>query len=99
MTNINCFYVCNGAQLYSLVDLLGELKTIDDGAFHHHVNEERNDFSNWIKDELKDKTLSNQVGKTTDKEKIIKAIEKRLNSSVNKKKETISKIKRGHKNE
>lgn len=97
MTNINCFYVCNGAQLCSLVDLLGELKTIDDGAFHHHVNEERNDFSNWIRDEIKDKTLANQVGKAKDKEKIIKAIEKRLDSPTYKKKEAISKIKRGHK--
>lgn len=92
MSNINCFYLSNGVQLWSLEDLMRELKEMDDSVFYHHVNDERNDFSNWILGEIKDKVLARQISKTKDKEKMIEIIDKRVNNEMKKKKNVISKI-------
>jgi len=42
-----CFYVANGQCISTLNELQGALEVMDDPTFHHHVNEQRNDFSNW----------------------------------------------------
>jgi len=74
------FYACNGDVLKSLEDLLNFLKNANEEKISTHLNEERNDFSNWIKDILKDKTLAKNFQKTLDKEKLIKAVERRIKS-------------------
>lgn len=101
MKEVNPFYVCNGNSLFSLEDLLNELKNIEDNFFFHHVSGTKNDFSAWVLYELKEKALSNQLSKTNEKEKMIKSIEKRLNklSELKKKKEIIHKIKGAIENE
>jgi len=34
---------------------------MDDGAFCHHVNQDRNDFYNWIKDAFKENELATRL--------------------------------------
>lgn len=92
MTNINCFNMCNGNKLYNLDDFLIELKTVDDGSFHNHVNDERNDFSNWVNDIKGCKVLANQIKKSKSKEEMIIFIEKKINSPLKRKKEILSQI-------
>lgn len=92
MTNINCFNVCNGSELWNLDDLLKELKTIDDSAFSHHANNERNDFSNWVNDIKGNKVLAKQIKKSKSKEEMINFIEKKINNPSKKKKEILSQI-------
>jgi hypothetical protein len=92
MTNIKCFYLCNGIELYSLEDLLRELKTMEDNVFYHHVNDDKNDFSAWILGEIKDKVLARQISKVKNKNKIIELINKRVNNELKKRKNVISEI-------
>ena len=90
---IDRFYLCNGESAGSLNELLEKLRFVDDACFLHHVNEERNDFANWIGDAVGDKVLSRRIGKLKDKEKIIAAIDKRINSPAKIKGNIISQIK------
>lgn len=80
-------------------ELLEVLQVIDDGTFYHHVNDEKNDFSNWILGEVKDKVLARQVSKTKDKEKIILLLDKRVNNDAKRKQFVIAQIKEAIENE
>lgn len=57
------FYVCNGQYLSKLSDLSGSLRSMDDGTYTYHVNNGRNDFSNWISDVFLNKPLSQKISK------------------------------------
>lgn len=52
------FKIADGGTIRNLNELSKSLENIDDTVFMHHVNGERNDFSNWIKDVLKDEKLA-----------------------------------------
>lgn len=90
---IDKFYLSNGDSAGSLRELLDKLKEIDDDCFFHHVNEERNDFANWIGDAVGDKVLGRRVGKLRDRKKIIAAIDKKINTPAKIKKNIIDQIK------
>ena len=55
------FVLCNDDKIWSVLDLAEELGKIDEHVYHHHVNEERNDFSNWIRGVFKSQTLANKI--------------------------------------
>jgi hypothetical protein len=55
------FYFKDGKIASSLKDLYYILNDISDDTFYHHVSVERNDFSNWIKDVLKDYSLAKDI--------------------------------------
>lgn len=96
----NYFYASNGDVLKSLDDLLGYLKTASDGSFYHHVNSEKNDFANWIKEVLKKDSLSEEIRKMNSRGDFVKAIEAGLglkNKAKRRKQSIISKIKGAHK--
>ena len=59
----------DGLEIKNLYDLSNALETMPKDIFNHHVNEERNDFSNWVKEvvgdkELAEKMVSVRTGKT-----------------------------------
>jgi hypothetical protein len=92
------FYVSNGAVLKNLVELVSELRSMDSNTFTHHVNSDKNDFSNWIRDVFNDKNLANNIEKVKSKEEMALLIEKKIEVSDKKsgkrsKKEIISSIK------
>ena len=57
------FFMCNGASVRSVSQLLQALKDSGDDVFLHHVNDGKNDFSQWITDVLHDKTLASSLKK------------------------------------
>jgi|GEM_PF-2067622 len=61
------FFLKNGVELKTIKDLITALNTMDDETFLHHVNESRNDFSNWVKYVFKDKKLSEDMLKAKSK--------------------------------
>ncbi len=57
------FYLSNGKVLNSLRALYDEIHHMPDVVFFHHVTPERNDFANWVKEVIGDKTLATKVAK------------------------------------
>ncbi|MBU1204878.1 MAG: hypothetical protein KKA61_03400 [Nanoarchaeota archaeon] len=63
------FFVQDGTVLKNVLGLSKQLDNMADEIFMHHVNETRNDFSNWIKDVFKEEKLAKELLKTTNKDK------------------------------
>ena len=55
------FVLSNGQVIGSLKELALELDNLGDDVFYYHVDEERNDFSNWLKDVLKEMELAENL--------------------------------------
>ena len=61
------FKLADGKAIRNLSQFNECLADMSEEVFRHHVNEERNDFSNWVGDVLKDKKLADDLLKTKDK--------------------------------
>ena len=75
-----CFWVNNGPILKNLEELANALPEMNDETFHHHLNNEKNDFSAWINDIIGDKALANDLVSSKSKESALKKVQKRLSS-------------------
>ncbi len=73
-----CFWINNGPILRNLKELRDALGSISEESFKFHVNKEKNDFAAWVKDALKDETLSKRLLKVKTLKAFIKAVEDRL---------------------
>ena len=73
-----CFWVNNGPIIRNLHEIADAINYMGNETFKHHVNEEKNDIANWIKDVLKDEELANSVMKIKSKERILKEIKNRI---------------------
>ncbi len=65
------FWLSDGREIRNLNELLAALKTMKDDTFSYHVNREKNDFSNWVKDVLQDKKLADAMRNARKKEDTI----------------------------
>jgi hypothetical protein len=74
------FWVCNGTVLRNIYELASNLEKMPEDAFSYHVNNEKNDFANWIRDILGDKELADMLSKTRDQKKYLETIRKRIKS-------------------
>ena len=72
------FWINNGPILKNLEDLKNALKKISEKTFKYHVNKEKNDFANWVKNVLSDKILANKLAKIKTVKTMIKAVEEEL---------------------
>jgi hypothetical protein len=61
--NQSSFWVKNGEILNSLVALSSALEKMEKAVFAHHVNKNRNDFADWVRDVLKDNECANDLRK------------------------------------
>ena len=55
------FVLSDGKRLKSLFELVESLGKMSEDVFKAHVNEYRNDFSNWIKDVFKVPDLAKEI--------------------------------------
>lgn len=85
------FFARNQVVIKDLSELKAALEQMDDGAFSHHVSEGKNDFSEWVRNIIKDKKLAADISNLTSKEDIVKSIEKRI-EEAEKKEETLGSI-------
>ena len=70
------FFCKDGRVIKSLEELAKVIKELHPEVFMHHVNEEKNDFANWIRDVIGDHVLANRlkrVKKQSTMDKIISA--------------------------
>lgn len=75
-----CFWVNNGPILKNVEELADTLPQMSDETFHHHVNNEKNDFSSWIREVIGDQKLANDLLSSKNKESAVKKLRARLNS-------------------
>lgn len=55
------FFLNDGRSLKDMFELANCLETINEEIFFHHVNDFKNDFSNWIKDVFGNKGLADEI--------------------------------------
>ena len=55
------FRLINGQKIKNLFGLVSDLDKMPDDVFYHHVNEQRNDFGNWVRDIFKQKKLADEI--------------------------------------
>tara|TARA_Y100000310_G_scaffold305506_1_gene345718 strand:- start:681 stop:989 length:309 start_codon:yes stop_codon:yes gene_type:complete len=74
------FYAGNGNVLKNLDDLLKFLNSVNEETFFEHVNSDKNDLANWVRDVLKEKRLSNKLSKTRNRDDMAVFVEERLDA-------------------
>ena len=72
------FWVNNGPILKNLEELANVLPAMGDEVFQHHVNKDKNDFSNWIKDIIGDQKFANDLTSSKSKDSAVKKLNSRL---------------------
>ena len=72
------FHLQNGLDIASVRELAVQLRKMDASTFSHHVNDQRNDFSVWVKDVFGDDRLSEEILVSHDKEEMAKTVEQYL---------------------
>jgi hypothetical protein len=77
------FKLKNGAVIKNLYELANELATMDEETFRHHVNDEKNDFHNWVQHIVRDEHLANVFSEIRDRRLMLAAVEKRINDLEN----------------
>jgi hypothetical protein len=55
------FFMANGRVITRLSELPEVIENTDDQTFSYHVNEDKNDFANWIRDVFNSKPLANKI--------------------------------------
>jgi len=85
------FKAHSGDEIKNLNQLLDVLNDISSESFEHHVNEEKNDFANWIRNSINDDELADILEKTLDFDKTKEIISDRI--QLLEKKSEVKKIK------
>ena len=56
---------CYGGDVYwNLRDLARAVASMSDSVFSHHVNDQKNDFANWVADVIGDHKLARELWET-----------------------------------
>lgn len=55
------FYLIDGSKISSIKEFYEYLDSMEENVFRYHANEDKNDFSNWIKDVYSLKDIAGQV--------------------------------------
>ena len=74
------FWINNGPIISNLKHLPKVVQGMNDEQFRYHVNKDKNDFSNWIKEVIGDKALADELKKTRTKDSFLKKLNKRIMS-------------------
>jgi hypothetical protein len=72
------FWCNNGQNLKNLAELSTALQAMNSETFAHHVNKERNDFHNWVKEVIGDTKLANDLKRACTQEQATKVVLQRL---------------------
>ncbi len=72
------FYLNNSISVKNLCELSEHLKEMDEETFKSHVNQEKNDFGEWVSNIIGDKTLGKKMNELKDKNEMSKALEIRV---------------------
>jgi hypothetical protein len=68
----------DGLILQSMKQLGSALNSMTDETYVFHANTEKNDFSNWVRDIIKDRIMANDLQKATNRAQAAKLIASRM---------------------
>ncbi len=72
------FRCCNGHILRNMKELGDELKTMSNESYAFHVNTEKNDFTNWVGDIIKDGRLVKDLQKSPNQAQAARLVASRI---------------------
>jgi hypothetical protein len=72
------FWCCDGRVLQNLAELQIALRQMSDETFRYHSNEEKTDFSNWVRDVIGDEILSRQLQGSVSRLEAAKSVAARI---------------------
>ena len=72
------FWVNDGSILKNLKELPDALKQMSDETFMHHVNENKNDFANWVEDVVGERKLARELRSLNSRAAMMTAVKRRL---------------------
>ena len=85
------FWCCDGRKFYDLKELIEGLHNMSDDTYAYHVNSEKNDFCNWVRDIIKDDKLAVDLAMATSRETSIQCVVGRLSYASGKRPRTMKK--------
>ena len=72
------FRCCDGSILHSVKELGAALKTMTDETYAFHVTTGKNDFTNWVRDIVKDERLAKNLQKAPNQAQAAKLVDSRI---------------------
>ncbi|MBC8500711.1 MAG: hypothetical protein ISS25_00430 [Nanoarchaeota archaeon] len=78
------FYLRNGNTLKSIKEFYDSLEIMSDDDFSFHVNDEKNDFANWVRGVFKEKELAEKLFAVKTKDETKKVLKEFLEPSKEK---------------
>jgi len=72
------FQCHDGRDVRNLEELSVALSDMTEQSFGHHVSEQKNDFSNWVRDVIDDSTLAKSLTKASDRAQARQIVEDRV---------------------
>lgn len=88
------FYFSSGMKASSIEELKKALEKIDEAEFRHHVNNERNDFANWVEHVFRKTKLARTMREVSEKDGLLIILSDYLKKSHKSKLKPHEKIKR-----
>ncbi len=73
------FWCRDGRTLKNLRELQEALITMSDDTFNYHSNDEKTDFSNWVRDVIGDEKLARDLERIPSRTLAAKIVEDRVN--------------------
>jgi hypothetical protein len=79
------FWLCNGTTCRNIFELESSIAKTDNYTFAYHVNSDhdKNDFADWIRNVLGDRTLADKLEAIKDKTNYLKIIRARIKELKN----------------
>ncbi len=72
------FWVNGGQVIRNMKELAEGLKNMPEETYTYHVNEQKNDFVNWVKDVIRDETLARDLRKASGRAQAARAVANRV---------------------
>jgi len=72
------FRCCDGRSIRNLKGLRDTLADMADNVFAYHSNQDKSDFSNWVRDIIGDKKLARDLNKAKSRPQALASVERRL---------------------
>ncbi|MBW2990623.1 hypothetical protein KY348_02870 [Candidatus Woesearchaeota archaeon] len=71
LTDDKCFHFADGRKASSIKELKEILNQMSEAEFRHHVNNERNDFANWVEGVFEERKLAQNMREVSEREGLI----------------------------